>query len=217
MPGENKKSLGQQVGMGCGIALAVFIVVGIIGGMATPDSDRNDPEPQDTEAVADQALADVESRVKNTAPAKADGPEETASKWSYSERKDELRNANTYTARLRSENSQDFGFPYGNDNYLTMTVRKHPQWGRDVYFTIDNGQMMCDIYDCRYSISFDGNVEALTLVPPEDRDSTTLFAKYGPAIIRKLKASDKVIVELQFYREGNRQFVFDTSGLVWEH
>lgn len=139
------------------------------------------------------------------------------SKWSYSEGRDELRDATTYQASIRSNNYVNFGFPYEGDSRLTLIIRKSPAFGRDVIFIMDNGQLMCGIYDCKYSISFDGSAENLTLAPSSDGDSKILFAKYPEAIIRKLKASDNAIVELQFYQEGNRQFKFDTANLEWEH
>jgi hypothetical protein len=50
---------------------------------------------------------------------------------------------------------------------------------------------------------------------PEDHSSDTLFAANASSIIAKLKKSDRVIVELPFFQEGNRQFTFQTKGLVW--
>ena len=210
---DGKASIGAKLAKGCGILFLVFFGLAFLGALVGDPSDEN--RPADSAQVAESAsVAPTDNQSSGVSES---SPPPVVSKWIYSEQKDELRNSAVYQARIRSENSHDFSFPYGSGNYLTMVVRKHPQWGRDVFFRIDNGQMMCDIYDCRYTISFDGAAESLTLVPPEDRDSTMLFAKYGDAIIRKLKNADRVIVELQFYQEGNRQFIFETAGLEWEH
>jgi hypothetical protein len=55
----------------------------------------------------------------------------------------------------------------------------------------------------------------LSLVGPADYSSNIVFAKHGRAILRKLTGSQRVIIELPFYQEGNRQFTFNTRGLEW--
>lgn len=167
------------------------------------------PVPGEAEEAA-KIMADMES----DDPGSTGAP---ASDWSYTERKDELRDKTAYYAKIDSSNSVTFGFPYGGPQSLMMTVRSSPHFGRDVLFQIPSGQFTCGIDDCRGMISFDGKAEPLTLVEPSDHSSDVLFAKYGDAIIRKIKASKKVIVELTFYQEGSRQFTFNTEGLKWDH
>lgn len=207
--GQEKKT--GVVGKGCLVLVAGFLGIGVLGtifGDAPKDSaSRNNSQPISSETSGDQ-------------DDRSEGDEEeagTAAKWTYHESRDELRDATTYTARLRSENAHDFGFPYGNGNYLTAVIRQSPAYGKDVYFEIDSGQMLCDIYDCRYSVAFDGREEGLTLVPPEDHNSEVLFSKYPEAIIKKIRGSDRMVVEIGFYQNGNRQFIFDTKGLEWDH
>lgn len=209
---ENEGSgFGSKVAKGCGIVFLIFFGLAMLGAIVGDPENDNADDMKIAGAINEQLTGAGDNSSSDTT---TDVPE--PSNWSYRESHDELRNATNYRADIRSNNSHDFGFPYGNGNHLSITVRQHPEWGRDVIFKVDSGQLMCDIYDCRYTISFDGNAEGLTLVPPQDHDSTVLFAKYPDAIIRKLKSSDRTIVELQFYQEGNRQFVFDTKGLNWE-
>lgn len=136
------------------------------------------------------------------------------SKWRYSRRRDELRGKDINSARITSENTTRLSFPYGTVR-LHIQVRQHPQWGQDVIFHVDEGQVLCRYDGCAGMISFDGKAEKLTLNESADHDSKTVFAAYAPAIIRKLRASKKVIVELPFYQDGNRQFTFETRGLEW--
>lgn len=207
---EKKKPSGCLIAAGVGVVLLVL--------MASCDVQRSDDE-LDTAEVAEAALAEVEGMETELGSddEKSAEPSKPASKWSYNEVKDELRNKTRYTASISSNNSVNFGFPYQGDQNLRIGVRDDPQWGDDVYFSVERGQMICGIYDCKGSISFDGNAEGLTLVPSGDRDSTVLFAKYPRAIINKLKNSERVVVEITFYQEGNRQFIFDTAGLEWNH
>ncbi|EIZ78251.1 hypothetical protein WSK_3133 [Novosphingobium sp. Rr 2-17] len=194
----------KNIGIGCGVIFAGFVGLGILGAIITPNkSATNDPGSSSSVASADTPET-----------AETSEPE---TKWSYSENKDELRGSTTYLASIASENTVEFGFPYTGDQHLTITMRKGKAFGDDVYFEIERGQFICGIYDCDGTISFDGKAEKLSLVPPEDHSTTILFAKHGSAIIKKLKAAKKVVVELQFYQEGNRQFTFETAGLKWEH
>lgn len=203
---------GGNTAIGC--VVLVLLVLGIAmcsGGDDESEGDLSDVDAAaaNVEAAAEAALAEVEAGESPEKPIKE------RSAWSYSESKDELRGKTTYHARVVSDNSVQFDFPYNGGARLTMTVRKSPQYGSDVIFRISKGQYTCGLYNCKGAISFDGRSEALTLTTPADHSSDVLFATYGDAIIRKLKNSDRTIVELPFYQEGNRQFVFDTTNLEW--
>ena len=96
-----------------------------------------------------------------------------------------------------------------------MTVRRHPKYGDDVYFRISTGQFVCEIEDCQGTINYGDGPHTITLVEPDDNSSDMLFASNGSAVIGNLKNAKRVIVELPFYQEGNRQFTFETKGLNW--
>ena len=140
-----------------------------------------------------------------------------SSPWRYSEEEDRMRNATTYFAGVRSKNTVNFDFPYSGAQRMTIQLRKSPAFGDDVIFYIEQGQILCGIYDCVGTISFDGQTEKLTLAPSADHETTVAFAKYPGAIAQKIKNADEVVVEMSFYQEGNRQFFFDTTGLEWSH
>lgn len=191
-----------------------LIVVGIIG-LGALGSQVEDKAKTDGASAADASTTTTDDTATADASSAKDAP--PASDWSYSQQKDDLRGATDYYAEVTSENEVNFDFPYSGGSRLSMTVRNSKAYGDDVIFRISDGQFICGIYDCKGMISFDGKPESLTLVPPEDHDSKTLFAKYAGGITKKLKAADKVVVELQFYQEGNRQFTFNSSGLEWKH
>lgn len=200
---------------GLWIAFGIFgiiVLLAMLGQCSTPPSSTSgtlDNLAVDNLVVNDTVALDV-------AADSADG--ETSDEgvsWFYNSRRDEVRGETIHTARLTSENEVNFDFPYAGGSRLAITVRKHPEWGEDVLFQISDGQFTCGIDDCSGTINFGDGPETLTLSESADHDSQTLFATYGPAIIDKLKTSERVTVELPFYQEGNRQFTFVTKGLVW--
>ena len=203
MADENKaegSGLAKVIGVAAALIIGAIVLAGIGG-----DGEADIP----SEMIADESF-DEGDKTDNDSIS-------SASAWDYQEEVDELRNSAIYYASVVSENEVYFDFPYNGGSSLTMTIRKSPAHGRDVIFQISDGQFVCGTYDCQGMISFDGQAEPLTLATPADHDSKVLFARYGDAIINKLKAADKAIVELQFYQEGNRQFTFNTKGLEWEH
>lgn len=205
---ETDKGVIRNISLGC---LGVLVLAGIIGALgqrgASPTATTQ--EEMLVEPSVDNAL---DAAIANDASATEIQP---TSGWIVDSRKDEIRGKQIHEASLTSTNEVAFDFPYAGGSSLTMTVRKHPEYGEDVIFQISQGQFLCRMDDCSGMISIDGKSETLSLAEPEDNDSKTLFAAYGSGIIKKLKGSKKVIIELPFYQEGNRQFTFETKGLVW--
>ena len=202
------KTAGQIAGLGCAGVLVLMIIGAIAGG----GSAGNKGAPANL-ADPNVALGAGVSEANTTSgPAQAN---EQQSAWSYSTDEDQVRGKKVYYASVDSDNEVEFDFPYAGGSTLTMTVRKHPQYGQDVVFRISKGQFVCGVESCSGTINYGKGPEHLSLAEPGDYDSETLFASNGPAVINKLKSADKVIVELPFYQEGDRQFTFETKGLKW--
>lgn len=167
-------------------------------------ADSNDADA----AAADLNSVDMNATIEDGTP----GP----SQWEYFETLDQVRNGTIYRASLDSENTATFDFPYGGGSTLSMTVRSHPSYGDDVIFRISKGQFVCHADGCTGTINFDSGPEPISLSEPDDNSSDTLFASNGSYVIDRLKKAKKVIVELPFYQEGNRQFVFEMKAtLAW--
>ncbi|HGO5823356.1 TPA: hypothetical protein ACK3JW_001022 [Mannheimia haemolytica] len=142
------------------------------------------------------------------------------SKWEYEQEKDELRNATTYLARIRSTNTIDFGFPY-DGSAMNIMLRKDPKYGNDIMFSV-NGQFNgCMIDSCKITVKFDdGKLESYRMVGSDGGDNSTLFIENQKAMktfVDNLKKSKKLIVEASFYNYGKGQFTFDTQDLEWKH
>lgn len=209
LPTANRKTAGQVVGIGCAVVLVLAIIGALASGGSTDDKSSAPANLVDSN-VANSAVANaVEAAPEVTAP------EDLSTDWSYRTDKDELRGKTVYLASADSENSVDFDFPYAGGSTLTMTVRRHPKYGDDVYFRISKGQFICGIDDCDGTINYGDGPQPISLAEPEDNSSDLLFASNGSGVIAHLKKAKRVIIELPFYQEGNRQFTFNTNGLNW--
>jgi hypothetical protein len=209
---SSRKQLGKVAGWAC-LAFLILTVVVAIAGVGSGGN-----------AVADNTLANLTAEnliVENDMNAidlnavEPSAAAQPASGWSVRTSRDEVRGETIYFASVTSENQAEFDFPYAGGSTLTMTVRKHPKYGQDVYFQISSGQFVCGIDDCSGTINYGNGPRSITLVEPDDGSSDTLFAGNASSVISNLKQADKVIVELPFYQEGNRQFTFSAKGLVW--
>ncbi len=140
-----------------------------------------------------------------------------ASKWSYSEQKDEMRGAVTKFAHLDSENTIKLDFPYGKQTGL-IQIQQSGKNGLDVLVGVKSGQIMCNTYQATHvSVKFDdGPIQKIRCTDASDGTSNLVFVSNPKSFILKLKSSKKLIVEAEFFQNGNQQLVFDTSGLKWE-
>ncbi|MDO5686466.1 MAG: hypothetical protein Q4G42_03630 [Neisseria sp.] len=159
-----------------------------------------------------------------SAPLTSDGnaniAKSEASKWQYSEKRDEMRGSTTYWATLKSNNKVAFDFPYNGGSYLTLELRKDPQYGNDVMFSISKGQFTC-VMGCKGSVKFDdGQVQSVNLTGASDGSADVVFIQGSKSIVNfvdKIKKSKTMMVEFEFYNEGRNQFKFDTANLEWKH
>jgi hypothetical protein len=146
----------------------------------------------------------------------ASTPAAPQSQWEYRTDRDEARNAEVRFATITSSNVVNFGPPYDGGSSARMTIRQHPEHGLDIIFSVQPSQMVCDVSDgCRALINIDGHQERITLLTPADYSSETLFVSGAQSLLARLRGSHRVIIELPFYQEGNRQFTFETGGLQW--
>ncbi len=196
-------------------------ICGGIGAIALIASVASQSGSRPADSAPTNALADTGSDAVavNASTNQAEAEPEAApptprSSWTYDRRRDELRGRDIVEARIRSSNSINLGFPYG-ETHLSIVVRQHPEYGRDVIFIADSGQIVCGVTGCRGSISFDGSAQRISLNDSADYNPAIVFAASAGPLIDKLKRAERTIVELPFYQNGNPQFTFDTAGLRW--
>lgn len=149
---------------------------------------------------------------------------ETASKtidslnheWSIHENTDEMTDKTTKLASIMSHNTVNFDFPYNGGSRLSMHIREKEN-NVDVYFTINNGQFVCNEYMGTDEIVMRfGNEDAITYKTCESAtgDSNYLFIRYtkdAKQIINKCKIAKEIKVKAPFFQEGSRVFTFNIN------
>lgn len=144
---------------------------------------------------------------------------EAKTKWKYSEQLDEMTDETIYFASITSENYTEFKFPYNNQLiYLTLTVRKHPQSGINVYLSIPEGQFNPTYPKTKITARFgDENPEFWTCDMPSDGSTEILFIRDAANFVKKLKDANSLKISVEFFQEGSSTFSFITEGFEWEH
>lgn len=172
-----------------------------------PDAITSDPLEQNS---VDESVAGDEETLANEAPA-------TVSNWQYDESVDEMRGESSYFAINTSTNTITLDFPYGAGIELNIIIRDDAQYGKDILFAVNKGQLFCTYQDCYVSAKFDdGPVQKISTNKAEAGSSEVLFlADDAAGFVEKLKQSDTVMIEVNFFNHGNEQFKFDVSGLEW--
>lgn len=190
--------------------IAAAVAFGLIAITAPkPDNVATASDPSNKASAPKAQIASADS----APPA----PSSTStSHWEYSESRDEMRNAETKNASVRSENTVKFDFPYGETG-ATLWVRKDPKFGLDVAFQVDSGQVLCHSFgDSKVWVKFDDKpIQTFTCTGTSDGSSETAFFTNGSRALAELRKAKRTIVEAEFYQEGRQQFIFDTQGLIW--
>lgn len=181
-----------------------------IGNMASAPAP---PVKADSERVAAEGSpgADVDVVRPETPPA-------PRSKWTYTEDHDAMRGSTAKFAMLNSENEVRFDFPYNGGSTGSITVRRRTQDGLQVMIGVDKGQFMCNSFSgTSINVKFDdGPIQRFNCTDTSSGEANTIFLTNPRRFLTALKASEKVIVEAEFYQHGPAQFTFDTTGLEFE-
>lgn len=136
-----------------------------------------------------------------------------APNWSLTQYKDEMTGKYANLAHVRSSNVISLGWPYHGPQKGTLTVRKHPRWGTNVFFEIERGQLLCRYDNCNVTVKFDDAAsKRMSAAKPEDNSSTYLFINNETSFINQLRKSKRVVIEVGLFKHGNQTLVFETSG-----
>jgi hypothetical protein len=141
-----------------------------------------------------------------------------ARKWSYSTEPDQMTGGTTRAATIRSENTVNFDFPYQGPQSGRLTLRRHPQYGREVFLRIEQGQFLCRSYeDCTVRVRFDdGPLERWAGLGPSDGTSTVIFIRNYDRFVQRLRQSETVRIQAEVYQEGAPFFEFQVGGFDFE-
>ncbi len=137
--------------------------------------------------------------------------------WSYTRHESEMGLGPVNTASIQSANTVNFGFPYQGPQHATLTLRTHPQYGKNVFFSIERGQLLIRSYENdTVTLRFDGNKPMrVRALEPKDNDSTTIFLEGYNSLVAQMKKAKILRIQVPVYQEGERVFEFDVQGLNW--
>ena len=135
-------------------------------------------------------------------------------KWSYFSSDDPMASRPSHTASIQSENTVQFDFPYQGAQHATLTLRNHPSYGRDVFLTIERGQILClSFEDCSIRVRFDeGPAERWSGSGSSDNSSTIVFIRGYSRFMERMKRAKVVRVQIPVYEEGSPTFEFRVGG-----
>jgi len=198
---ENKESNIQDSsnrtkGMYTIIAMIIFLVL-IVKSCSTPSVENESTVSPTVEEVA--------------------APVVTSQPWTYLDDVDKMSGKTSKFAYTTSTNTEQLGFPYNGGTTMDLNVRKHPRMGTDVYITVNKGQLNHEYDGNSIMVKFDTeSPQRYSVNEPSDNSRDTFFILGSKKFISKLKKSSKVIVEVEFYTDGNHQFEFNTANLEWK-
>jgi hypothetical protein len=133
--------------------------------------------------------------------------------WDYYTSQDPMSDKPVHVARVQSENSFQFDFPYSGPQHATLTLRSHPKWGKDVIFAIERGQILCHSYNCPVRVRFDDEpAKTYTGNEPADNSSDAVFVPAYSTFMAKLAKAKRVRIEVNVYKQGTLTTEFKVKG-----
>ncbi|MGP1352894.1 MAG: zinc ribbon domain-containing protein [Parasphingopyxis sp.] len=197
-----------------GLILAAFFLYASLAGGQDSGSTFAEDTATDIGAEADAIMAEMEAAAAGALG--EDSTSETIGNWQYIVSQDEARGADIKTASITSENQVFLSPPYDGGTRARLVIRQHPSYGLDIFVEARPSQIVCRSYDgCSGLINIDGNPETLSLNTSADYNSEIVFFRFPRPLLSRIQGSERVIIELPFYSNGNRQFTFNTEGLEW--
>lgn len=141
--------------------------------------------------------------------------EENKTNWRYSEDIDEMDNTKRTVAYINSDNSIKFDFPYGNSDF-TLSIRNW-KGSNDVYLSCSKCQFISGFSgEKTYRIKFDDEAPIrVSANHSSSGSSDVVFLGSVSKIISKLKTSEKLMIEAEFFDSGMDNITFSTKGFEW--
>jgi len=148
--------------------------------------------------------------------ASQDSSGSSSAAWSYEEKTDKMTSKTNYYAAIDAIDKLDFPFPYDGGQTATLTIRNAGS-GNEAVLSISKGQFT-NVTDGGVQIKFDSAPPVkFTASEPSDGSSDVIFINGTNKLIKKIKASSKIIIQAEFYEAGTKTMEFNVSNLKWEH
>jgi hypothetical protein len=202
--------------------LVTFVLIALAG-CGGPPAPAADSTPSKAGAAPSTPGGSAAAAKDGAKPAPAEDAaavqaRELAEKWAYKATQDAMTSRQSRTASIASENTVNFSFPYQGDQHATLILRDHPSHGKDVIFTIEQGQLLCQSYqDCQIRVRFDdGQPVGWSAVGSSDNNSTIIFLRNDVKFLQRLRSSKVVRIQVPVYQEGQPIFEFQVGGFDHE-
>lgn len=132
--------------------------------------------------------------------------------WKYDSSTNNMGDKYLY-AEIDANEKVYMEFPYNGGSTGTLLIR-NKNGKKEAMFLIDKGQIDTD-YDGTYiRVKFDDQTpQKWSMSGSADNSSDILFFENASSLIKKVKESKKVVLEVPFFQNGNQQFVFNTENL----
>lgn len=190
--------------------LGGFVGLLVLGQLGKNNDSGSSTATTDTSAVMS---TDTSTGLSETPGITAESKPQSA--WSYYDGEDKM-GAKWKTASVSATELLEFDFPYNGGSEATFTIRRK-KGKTDIYLQVTKGQFITNVSDggtCR--IRFDsGSPKTYSTNGAADYSSDIIFFNSEQAILKRLKSAKKMVIEVEFYSEGNRQIEFDVANLKW--
>ena len=134
--------------------------------------------------------------------------------WEYDSTTDKM-GTTTQIARVLANDLVNLEFPYNGGSQAKILIRKE-NGPTEILFVINKGQIDTDMDGTYIKIKF--NEEApkkWSMSTSSDGSRDVLFFNNETALLKKIKESKKIVLEVPFYQNGSQQFAFNTADLKW--
>lgn len=136
--------------------------------------------------------------------------------WEVVVSKDEMRGIESKWLATASINNADLNFPYDGENHLYLNVLDSKTDAPRIFLIIEKGQYDCEEYGCNSYVKFGNNpVEMVDFsIHNTDGGDGKILSFKGDAknFLNNIRKFNSITIEIPFYRDGSRQFKFDTSS-----
>jgi hypothetical protein len=190
-----------------GIVFGVLLVIGIIGAVFGKKDTTAQPA-----ATSNTIISDSTDSSKNLS---------TPNNWQYSvDSSDKMDNAKVFLAECTATEPVDLQPPYDGGAIATIIVRngfKHHK--NEAIISMDKGQFMPSLEgDQSIEVKFDNEKpQTFSYNDAADGSDNIIFLNNSTSFIQKIKKANHVIIEAQFFENGDKQIEFNTKDLVWNY
>jgi hypothetical protein len=189
------------------VSVFVILLIGFQGCKNNPNDNKsieskaNDTLPDSTEVTQIENDVEFETDTAN---------------WVYSQNEDKMTGKQDYFAEVSAKELLMFDFPYDGGSQARLIIRYTNK--NEILLVISKGQFKTNYDGTSVRIRFDEEPPAnYTCSEPSDRSSNVLFINSASKLIKKMKSAKTMLIEAEFYQEGNRIMEFDVSNLQWSY